>query len=806
MKVFCAHVARSTGKYLTFFCTAIALTACSSGGKSSAGNDQPLHINLYTISPDQVALAPAVISRESARPILGLVYEAFLASAADAEAVSFYRQIQLAKKDETTVTHCAVSGKITIYIRKAEKRMVFDWDDCRTDSDYKVSGVSEISFTEVADGDRLHMRVVYDAFRKDHVDFFEQQDGTIEQIFSSVSRMEYVSTINLRILRDDEAPVFLYELAIQVQGRNEHAQNNVKNLAGTYAQNGLGKIVISTLPGERTIEFSGADGLGAALRFSNSFVDLSFTDSSSTQQGAGVRLHAGRLNLSRSYINFFSRTNSAPFLTDQHDLERFEVDPVAAGWDTVDTIPNQEIIFDPLGLFGDSDADLLLHDAAVVEVSANGENDEPIPDKQISSDQYQLERRGFSKFGFSTTAPGEYVIALTATDSKVRTEARRIRIYVWADTDADGLANVSDIDDDNDGVSDSLDQLPLDPAETGDFDLDGVGDVADLDDDNDGAADAADFYPTNNLCDGAYDGDGEKCHVQYLHEWKNIYDGSRIIYFYKSASQKILRWDMQTERFIEPLVLAENSGATDTLTGVAYSPANRRLYLAHQSGRIDFLSDANIVTQAVFLDPIGQQRLMSVVGPYLFVIELPPTELPLQDPLTTQMKVEVLNSSGTIIASTTSSSSQEYRLDAVQNVVYGDGGYEGAFFDMQTLAFVSQVDQLPSPPLAESADGALSLRENGEIYDQTFAAPLGQVPFFAPGPSNRAIWLGRDILYLSPYLSLYDSSGQLLRSRELSQNIHEVLGLYADGTKAVAIVYEGYFGGTKFYRVDRWSE
>ena len=47
-------------------------------------------------------------------------------------------------------------------------------------------------------------------------------------------------------------------------------------------------------------------------------------------------------------------------------------------------------------------------------------------------------------------------------------------------------------DSDGDGVANSLDVFPLDPAEWSDADMDGIGDNADIDDDNDGIADFPD--------------------------------------------------------------------------------------------------------------------------------------------------------------------------------------------------------------------------------------------------------------------------------------------------------------------------
>jgi ELWxxDGT repeat protein len=54
-----------------------------------------------------------------------------------------------------------------------------------------------------------------------------------------------------------------------------------------------------------------------------------------------------------------------------------------------------------------------------------------------------------------------------------------------ANFDADAEGDICDDDDDNDGVSDSLDVFPFDPFESVDTDEDGVGNNADEDDDND---------------------------------------------------------------------------------------------------------------------------------------------------------------------------------------------------------------------------------------------------------------------------------------------------------------------------------
>jgi len=61
------------------------------------------------------------------------------------------------------------------------------------------------------------------------------------------------------------------------------------------------------------------------------------------------------------------------------------------------------------------------------------------------------------------------------------------------DTDADGICDVMDPDDDNDGYNDTSDAFPLDSNEWLDTDNDGIGNNADDDDDGDGWTDAEEY-------------------------------------------------------------------------------------------------------------------------------------------------------------------------------------------------------------------------------------------------------------------------------------------------------------------------
>lgn len=83
-----------------------------------------------------------------------------------------------------------------------------------------------------------------------------------------------------------------------------------------------------------------------------------------------------------------------------------------------------------------------------------------------------------------------------------------------SDFDGDGIADILDPDDDNDGVTDTQDAFPKDALEVVDTDLDGIGDNKDGDDDGDGVLDRVDAFPLvmiGDLLDTDNDGAPNDC-------------------------------------------------------------------------------------------------------------------------------------------------------------------------------------------------------------------------------------------------------------------------------------------------------
>ena len=77
-------------------------------------------------------------------------------------------------------------------------------------------------------------------------------------------------------------------------------------------------------------------------------------------------------------------------------------------------------------------------------------------------------------------------------------------LNVTMDTDGDGIPNITDLDDDNDGILDTDEDATADNG--GDTDLDGIPDPLDLDSDNDGINDVIEAGGTDADLDGQADG------------------------------------------------------------------------------------------------------------------------------------------------------------------------------------------------------------------------------------------------------------------------------------------------------------
>ena len=100
-----------------------------------------------------------------------------------------------------------------------------------------------------------------------------------------------------------------------------------------------------------------------------------------------------------------------------------------------------------------------------------------------------------NKIVLSCSALGTQQIIYTITDSSGNTASTTVNITITDDLNVCSVSggssgSSSDGDLDNDGVIDSLDAFPADPTEWTDTDADGIGNNIDTDDDGDGFLDA----------------------------------------------------------------------------------------------------------------------------------------------------------------------------------------------------------------------------------------------------------------------------------------------------------------------------
>lgn len=134
---------------------------------------------------------------------------------------------------------------------------------------------------------------------------------------------------------------------------------------------------------------------------------------------------------------------------------------------------------------------------------------------QIQTDQpiSILAEREDAVFVNWALVPGEHSLKVTVIpfdkegDNPANNTAEK-SVTVLLDTDHDGIANINDPDDDNDGITDSQDAFPLDKNESLDNDGDKIGNNKDTDDDNDGLSDAEEAKLGTDPLKWDTDGDG----------------------------------------------------------------------------------------------------------------------------------------------------------------------------------------------------------------------------------------------------------------------------------------------------------
>ena len=154
-----------------------------------------------------------------------------------------------------------------------------------------------------------------------------------------------------------------------------------------------------------------------------------------------------------------------------------------------------------------------------------------------------------------------------------------------SDFDDDSIGDPCDIDDDNDGISDSLDAFDPDSSDWADFDFDGIGSTADEDDDNDGILDVLDDDPTLSSEDLA---------IKYLQNIENcavMDDGSSRLLCYSNFFGVLAENEENNSDALELSIALSKLGAIDDCH-----------FVSHEIGHVAFNERPNVVENLIGMD------------------------------------------------------------------------------------------------------------------------------------------------------------------------------------------------------------
>jgi hypothetical protein len=129
-------------------------------------------------------------------------------------------------------------------------------------------------------------------------------------------------------------------------------------------------------------------------------------------------------------------------------------------------------------------------------IIAGGTTDSSGVVTKLIAKQYRMSYGYFEAFTPHSVVASNGIATASAMVSLAGAD-KSVVLRLTGDADGDGLNDMIDPDDDNDGYPDNVDAFPNDPNEWRDTDGDGIGDNADPDDDNDGYLDTVDAFPRN---------------------------------------------------------------------------------------------------------------------------------------------------------------------------------------------------------------------------------------------------------------------------------------------------------------------
>lgn len=325
-----------------------------------------------------------------------------------------------------------------------------------------------------------------------------------------------------------------------------------------------------------------------------------------------------------------------------------------------------------------------------------------------SGNQFVVERRDASLRLVEQRIFAGEVLGIFGSDTEMTLSA-------FIDGKLGAYAYVPSDDSDNDGVENTLDAFPLDPAASVDTDNDGYPDAWNV---GYTQADSTsnlnlDAYPQDSACYLPAHGNGTDCDYgatipNYVPD--QIASDAEYIYLLSSTNQRIYRWSLVDKKYVNPFVIGYKQGlATSLPKKMALSEAHQRIYLGYESGAIRYV-DLATGQELPFANTAMAVNGLASVGNYLLA----------QDYSGAWAAHYIFDQTGTMTDyKDWNYASTEYTWSPLDSRVYYSGYWEavdqetGKITSQGSLPYAYGYDQLGT---RVSPDGSMVLLGNGAIY------------------------------------------------------------------------------------------
>lgn len=214
---------------------------------------------------------------------------------------------------------------------------------------------------------------------------------------------------------------------------------------------------------------------------------------------------------------------------------------------------------------------------------------------------------------------------LVADEISIVNTGSEYQIVLTSDQGFDFIEYTANNDSDNDGVANSEDTFPTDPAASIDTDNDGYPDQW-----NDGysqadsttgltldafAADSACWFDEHATPEGSCDFGAT---MPNFSPAQILSDEAGDLYLFNNENSTVYRWSSQTQSFINPIYVGQSSGLnTIAPIKLSYSQAHQRIYFGYNDGQITFVDlDGSASEQEYYRLPLSVDGLLAA-GDYV---------------------------------------------------------------------------------------------------------------------------------------------------------------------------------------------